>query len=350
MKKKDHRSDTSEKIAKGIQKSEFIINILDSLSHPFYVIDANDYTIKLANSVALSSNVTGTDTCYSLTHGRKKPCEDDINPCVMKKIKETRKPVITEHTHLDQNGKPRVYEVHGYPIFDNKGNVTQVVEYNLDITERKKVEENLKASLREKDIFLREVHHRIKNNMAVISSLLNLQSRYIKDEQYKEIFKESVARLKTMSLIHDKLYRSEDLSKVVFSEYISDMVDKMYRSYDLSSRKITLTKEIEKITTLRIDDAIPCGLIINELVSNSLKHAFPEGQAGEIKVTLRSNKEGDVEMTVSDNGIGMPKDLELENSESMGLTLINALTRQLQSKIELNREKGTEYKISFRKR
>ena len=208
----------------------------------------------------------------------------------------------------------------------------------------------MKASLKEKDIFLREVHHRIKNNMAVISSLLNLQSRYIKDEQYKEMFKESVARLKTMSLIHDKLYRSEDLSKVKFSEYISDMVDKMYRSYDLSSRKITLTKDIEKITTLRIDDATPCGLIINELVSNSLKHAFPEGQEGEIKVTLRSNKEGEVEMTVGDNGIGMPKDLDLENSESMGLTLVNALTGQLQAKIELNREKGTEYKISFRKR
>lgn len=331
------------------QEIEFFNIVLDSLTHPFYVIDANDYSIRLANSAAQISRQAGAVTCYALTHNRNKPCEDPESPCVLKMVKATKEPVITEHVHFDKDKVPRTFEVHGYPIFDSKGNVAQIVEYNLDITERKKAENKIRTSIKDKDVLLREIHHRIKNNMSVISSLLTLQARYIEDEKYKKIFKESVDRIKTMSLIHDMLYRSEDVAKFIFSDYIKDLVDKMYISYGLFSRKITLIKDIERITALRVDEAIPCGLIINELVSNSVKHAFPEGKSGEIKVILRMNEENEIEMTVSDNGAGMPEDLDFRNTDTLGLTIVNTLTRQLQGKIELNREKGTEFKISFRR-
>jgi two-component sensor histidine kinase len=354
MENSDQKRNTHKKDEHIIQGSDFLIAILESLTYPFYVIDANDYSIKLANSATWSGSqpVATTcyaTTCYALTHNRDTPCEEkEDHPCVLNKIKETKQPVITEHTHFDKDRKPVIYEVHGYPIFDSKGDVAQIVEYNLDITTRKRAEDQIKASLKEKDVLLREVYHRIKNNMSVISSLLNLQSQYIKDEHYKEMFKESVDRLRLMSLIHDNLYRSEDLSKINFSYYIKDMVDNMYKSYGLSPDKIKLTKDIERITTLGVEEAIPCALIINELVSNSLKHAFPEGRAGEIKVSLSTNDEDEIEITIADNGVGIPMDMDFRNTDSLGLKVVNDLVGQLQGNIELNREQETEFKISFR--
>lgn len=224
-------------------------------------------------------------------------------------------------------------------------------EYNFvfarDITERKKAEEQVRASLIEKEMLLKEIHHRVKNNMAVVSSLLNLQAAKVEDEHYREMFSDSISRIKTMALIHEKLYRSEDLTKINFSDYISDMADNMYRSYRLSSSKVRLKKDIEQIS-LGIDAAIPCGLIVNELLSNSLKHAFPDGREGEIKVALRAKDKEEVELMISDNGVGMPQALDFRSTDTLGLTLINALTGQLKGKIELNREQGTEFIITFR--
>jgi two-component sensor histidine kinase len=349
MEHSDQKRNPHKKYEHNIQGGDFLINILESLTYPFYVIDATDYSIKLANSATWLDSPPGATTCYALTHNRDTPCEEkEDHPCVLKKIKKTKKPVITEHIHFDKDGEPTIYEVHGYPIFDSTGKVAQIVEYNLDITTRKRAEDQIKASLKEKDVLLREVYHRIKNNMSVISSLLNLQSQYIKDKKYKEMFKESVDRLRLMSLIHDNLYRSEDLSKINFSYYIKDMVDSMYRSYGLSPEKIKLIKNIERITTLGVDEAIPCALIINELVSNALKHAFPEGRAGEIKVSLSTRDEDKIEIAVADNGVGIPMDMDFRNTDSLGLKVVNDLIGQLQGKIELKREKGTEFNVSFK--
>jgi two-component sensor histidine kinase len=160
------------------------------------------------------------------------------------------------------------------------------------------------------------------------------------------MFNDSMNRIKSMALIHEKLYQSEDLSKINFSNYIKDIVDKIFMSYGMDLHTL-LKKDIEKVT-LGIDAAIPCGLIVNELISNSLKHAFPEGREGEIKVAIRRNDKDEVEITISDNGVGMPEGLNFRNTDSLGLSLVNILTKQLHGNIELDREKGTEFKITFK--
>jgi two-component sensor histidine kinase len=201
--------------------------------------------------------------------------------------------------------------------------------------------------LKEKEVLLQEIHHRVKNNMTVIFSLLKLQADRVNDEQYREMLSDSMRRIETMALIHEKLYRSEDLAEINFSDYIKDMVDSMYMSYGIGSHKVTLKKDVGRVA-LGIDDAIPCGLIVNELVSNSIKHAFPESREGKIKVAIRMNDKDEVELTISDNGIGMPEGLDFRTTDSLGLSLVNALVKQLQGEIELNKEKGTEFRITFK--
>jgi Amt family ammonium transporter len=220
--------------------------------------------------------------------------------------------------------------------------------YNWVMDALQKTTAKTEASLKEKEVLLREIHHRVKNNMQVISSLLKLQSRNVKDEQQIEMLKESQNRIKAMALIHEKLYRSKDLANIDFNDYIKNLINDLFISYRVSTGKITMKMNIEAVS-FGIDTAIPCGLIINELVSNSLKYAFPEGKDGEIKISLRTLEEGDIELIVSDDGIGVPKDLDFRNTESLGLRLITNLTeKQLQGKVELNRNKGTEFQIKFK--
>ncbi len=213
---------------------------------------------------------------------------------------------------------------------------------------RKRAEEQLKESLKEKEILLREIHHRVKNNMQIISSLLMLQEELSKDEKVNEMLKDSQNRIMSMALIHEKLYRSENLSKINLKEYIDDLVDGLFQSYGTGEDKVTLNINVENVL-FGIDSAIPCGLIINELISNSLKHAFPEGKNGEIKIFFRSTDENMIELLVGDNGVGIPKDLDFSKTESLGLHLVTMLVEnQLHGEITLNRDKGTEFQIKFK--
>ncbi len=254
-----------------------------------------------------------------------------------------------ENKVLTKNGEERLIAWYNTVFRDKEGNITNTLGAGVDITDSRNAEMQIKASLKEKEMLLQEIHHRVKNNMTVIHSMLELQSGYIKDIRYKDMFRESMARIKSMALIHEKLYRSKDLASINFSEYISDMTDDIYISYGLNSGKVRLKKHIDQIT-LGIDTAIPCGLIVNELLSNSLKYAFPEGMEGEITVALCMNDKEEVELTVGDNGVGMPEELDYGKTGSLGLSLINALVKQIQGKIELDKEKGTEIRIRFRRR
>jgi len=212
--------------------------------------------------------------------------------------------------------------------------------------QRLQTEDQIKASLKEKEVLLREIHHRVKNNLQIISSLLNLQSRYIKGKQVLHVFKESQDRIKSMALIHEKLYQSKELARIDFAEYVRSLVADLFRSYKTDSDLITLKTNIDDVF-LGINTAIPCGLIINELVSNSLKYAFPEDRQGEIRIDLHSEKEGKFTLIVSDSGVGFPKDLDFRNTESLGLQLACTLVDQLQGTIGLDRTGGTEFKIAF---
>lgn len=216
-----------------------------------------------------------------------------------------------------------------------------------EIAERKRAEEQLKASLKEKEVLLKEIHHRVKNNLQIISSLLKLQSAYIKEQQAVDMFKDSQNRIRSMALIHEKLYQSKDLSKIDFAEYIRDLTFNLLRSYKTSSQIISLQTTVNDIW-LNIDTAIPCGLIINELVSNSLKHAFTtSNRENQISINLNSDEDKKFVLIVSDNGSGFPEKLDFRNTESLGLELVCTLTEQLEGTIELDSSTGTSFKITF---
>ncbi len=248
-----------------------------------------------------------------------------------------------EISHRNGHTTPVLYNASVYS--NEAGEVIGVFAAARNITERKKMEDRIRASLKEKEVLLQEIHHRVKNNMTVISSLLKLQADKVKDEHYKELFNESTNRIKTMALIHEKLYRSEDLARIVFSDYIKDMMDNILGSYGIDASKVHLKRELERII-LPLDTSIPCGLIVNELLSNSLKYAFPGGRLGEIRVSLRNNK-GKVELMVGDDGVGLPAYLDFRNTGSLGLNIVNALVRQIRGNIELHTERGTEFLITF---
>lgn len=226
--------------------------------------------------------------------------------------------------------------------------VTGMVINSRDITERKRDEEQIRSSLHEKEVLLREIHHRVKNNMQVLSSLLRLQSDFCKDKNVIEMFNESRNRIISMSLIHEKLYLSKDFTKIDLKGYINEMVNGLFQSYCLNKSKIALNIYVEDVP-LGIESAIPCGLIINELVTNSLKYAFPGDRNGEIKIILRLAEENMIELVVSDNGIGIPKNLNMQKIESLGLHLVTMLAEnQLMGKINMNLNNGTEFQIKFR--
>ncbi len=234
------------------------------------------------------------------------------------------------------------------PLRDTDQNVVGLSGIIRDITERKRAEEQIKASLKEKEVLLREIHHRVKNNMQIISSLLRLQAATIKDKKYSDMYRESQNRIISMSLIHEKLYQSKNLTKVDFKDYIRDLLNGLVQSYEVNSGKISMNLNVENVP-LGINSAIPCGLMINELVSNSLKHAFPDGRAGEIRISLRSMNGNDIELKVGDNGVGIPKELDFRKTDSWGMRLITILAEnQLHGEINLDRSKGTEFQIKFR--
>ena len=215
-----------------------------------------------------------------------------------------------------------------------------------DITDRKCVEEQVRSSLKEKEVLLQEIHHRVKNNMQIISSLLNLQSRNISDERVKDMFKMSRDRIKSMALIHEKLYQSEDLSKINFAQYVKSLTLHLLHTYNTNVDRIKLDAVVKDVY-LDINKAIPCGLIVNELVSNSLKHAFPDNKKGNIHVHLHAGNNGNICLSVSDDGIGFSKDVDIQKPDSLGLQLVNDLVDQLGGTLKLDRTGGTSYEISF---
>jgi PAS domain S-box-containing protein len=215
-----------------------------------------------------------------------------------------------------------------------------------DISERKKTEKRVMEALREKEVLLREIHHRVKNNMQVISSLLRLQSAKFAEAEVREAFRESQGRIKSMALVHEKLYGTQDLSRIDFADYVKSLTSSVFGSHQLSGR-IALQLDLEK-TFLDINAAVPCGLILNELILNALKHAFPNNREGKILVELRENENGSIRLTVRDNGIGLPEGCEPGKVESLGFQIISLLADQLEGRIDVRRENGTAITLRFK--
>jgi two-component sensor histidine kinase len=221
-----------------------------------------------------------------------------------------------------------------------------------DVTERIRAGKSLAKSLSEKEVLLKEIHHRVKNNLQVISSLLYLQSLKLQDEQAKRIFRESQNRVKAMALIHEQLYQTKDFMRVDFAEYLQTLASMIAESYNEPPSIIKVQIDSEKLD-LSIDAAIPAGLIVSELVTNSLKYAFPETAESaeknkEIAILARKTSDNDIMLTVCDNGIGLNMERPLESPKTLGLRLVKMLTEQLRGSIEVLPQKGAAFCIRFK--
>ena len=243
------------------------------------------------------------------------------------------------------NGKQMIYETFLSPIKIKGKNKFDLACLAIDLTHKKEIELKLRKLLNEKEVLLKEVHHRVKNNLQVISSILNLQSSYVKDQMTLDILRESQNRIKAMSFIHESLYRSDDFSYVNFSSYINSLSSNLVQTYIIKHANIDLELDLGDVN-LNLDQAIPCGLIINELVSNSIKYAFPFNRKGKIRIELI--KEGNkINLKVSDNGVGLPDNLDVENTDTLGLQLVYTLVSQLDGDIQMITKKGTTFLFNF---
>ena len=249
------------------------------------------------------------------------------------------------YTLLRKNGSTAEIETWSSPITRDEA-IAGVRGVGIDVTERKAAEARIKASLKEKEVLLREIHHRVKNNLAVINALLHLQSRFGTDE-VKEMFESVQDRIRAMAIAHEKLYQTQNLAALNVDEYTNTLVDQLFASYRGLATRVTLRKEIERIS-LGIDTAIPLGMIVTELVSNCLKHAYPEGAEGEVAVSVRAVGKQEYELIVSDNGVGMPGDKDGMDAKSFGLDLVYALVDQLNGRMETCGTNGTDVRVRFK--
>lgn len=231
-------------------------------------------------------------------------------------------------------------------ILDDQGRPIEFQSVGRDITERKRAEEQIKAALEEKELLLKEIQHRVKNNLQVVSSLFDLQSRYTDDDQVLDMLKESRNRVRSIALIHEKLYQAQDLTRIDFAEYVGSLALHLFRSYGIGPDAVELKTSFDTLA-LSVDAAIPCALVVNELVSNCLKHAFPVGRRGEVRIELRSD-DSQCTVIVGDDGVGFPESFDFEDPPSLGLRLVKTLTDQLKGTIDLDRDGGTTFRIRFR--
>ena len=250
-----------------------------------------------------------------------------------------------ELTFLDNRNIPHIFEINGTPHFGPDGAFIGFSGIARDITERKALQGKVEASLKEKEILLKEIHHRVKNNMQVISSLLNLQARLIKDDASREVIRESQNRVMSIALVHEKLYQSKNLAEIDYLDYLKKIADYLIQSYGIVPGTIGIRIHAESIF-IPINKAIPLSLIINEMISNSIKYAFPDNRKGTIVVDL-TKEEDRFTLVVKDDGVGLPEKVTLDQTDSLGLQLINSLVGQIQGTISLNRTSGTEYRIVF---
>lgn len=320
--------------------------IFESFHDVYYRTDRDGIVTIISPSVRTHAGWDPEDIIgHPVTDFYKDPPQREL---FKEKLKESGVINDYELKLLAKDGRVMHVSVSSKIILGNDGKPTGVEGVLRDITDRKRAEEQIRSSLRDKEVLLQEIHHRVKNNMQIISSLLNLQSRHIEDERVKDMFRMSRNRIRSMALIHEKLYQSKDLAKINFAQYIESLAVHLLQTYNASTDRIKLNADVSDVF-LDINKAIPCGLIVNELVSNSLKHAFPKHRRGNIYVQLRNGKNGDVHLMVSDNGIGLSEEVDFKKPDSMGLQLVKDLIDQLEGTLELSLNAGTTYQISFSK-
>lgn len=324
-------------------------SIFESSSHMIWTVDTNHRMTSFNGNQADWLRRSYGINAYigmSMITGRMVSSEE-YNRYWMQKIEQTlagsAQHFETSFTH--PGGETTWREIYLNPIFDENENVVEISAIAHDITDKKQSEETLRLSLKEKEVLLKEVHHRVKNNLQVISSILNLQSSYVRDKRILEILLESQNRIKSMAFVHESLYQTKDFSNISFQEYVGNISRNLVHSYASVENPPELKLDLDPVQ-LHLDTAIPCGLIINELVSNALKYAFRDTPKGKIGISVKQ-KEKKITISISDNGVGLPPDLDFRNTESLGLQLVVSLVEQINGKIKADTKKGTKFTIEF---
>ncbi len=335
------------RVQSALEESEIRYRTLfESNPYPMWVYDCNTFHFLTVNDMAVKTYGYSRDEFLAKTI-------KDIHPEgeAAATVDYFSTPHSTIHNagawqHVKKDGMVIDVEVitHSLTFGDKEARLVLA----LDITERTKAEKQLQASLAEKEIMIKEIHHRVKNNLQIISSLLTLQAEYIKDESARGYFNDSQNRVKSMAIIHEKLYQTRDFTKIDVKDYVSNLTLSLFKAYNINTNLIEVDVDISNIS-LDVDTAIPCGLIINELVSNALKYAFSDGRKGKVTIKLLPIEEDKLQLTVSDNGLGLPNDLETKEVQSLGLTLVHILAKQLNGSVEVISKNGTTFVVTFLK-
>jgi PAS domain S-box-containing protein len=231
------------------------------------------------------------------------------------------------------------------PIYDESNSIKKFILVDADITPSKNLQQQIEASLKEKDVLLKEIHHRVKNNLQIIISLLNLQSGYIKDETTLKAVKDGQSRVRSMALVHEKFYQSDTVTEIDFGEYLKKLCQFLYQSYGDKTDRVEVVIKGEQIL-LDMDTAMPCALLVNEIVSNSYKYAFPGQKSGTILIEMKKTS-GKAVLAISDNGVGFPADYDFEKSESLGMQLVQALSSQIDGDLKVSQENGSSFEVTF---
>ncbi len=337
-----------------------LFTIIDNLPDPTFIIDVNGKVYLWNKAIEIVSNVKSQDIVGKGDYENAVPFPGYKGPPLVELMTKPDDEIIKEYDFFQRTediliagrllksseGKSTHVWATSSIIYDMQGNVIGAVESFRDLTEIMDAEEKIKASIREKEILLKEIHHRVRNNMQIVHSMLSIQLQHVKDPESVDLFKDSVSRIETMGLIHNELYRYTTYADIDFGTFLPKLINNLCSMY--LRPEITITIEAEKIH-LGIDDAIPCGLIINELVSNSLKHAFAQGDPGAILVKLFFDKNtGLCNLIVHDNGKGLPHGLYAsENTPSYGLLMVNLLSSQIMGTVRLDSTNGTEFTVAF---
>lgn len=316
----------------------------DAIPDLIAILDRDHRVVKVNRAMAdklkqSPENCIGA-ICYQVVHNSDEPPKN----CPHKKLLSDG---VEHRSEVEEKNLGGYFLVTASPILDLDGSILGSIHIAHDITHRKEMEKKLEKTLEDKDILMKEIYHRVKNNLMVISSLLSLQSMYITDKHTQDIFRESQYRAKAMALIHEKLYRSTDLKSIDFTEYTENLTKDLYNTYTSDKSLIKLVVDIEEVK-LDVETSIPLGLILNELLTNSLKHGFPENRSGEVTVELHCLDENEFELSVSDNGIGFPEDIDYKNTDSLGMRIVNSLTEQIEGELIIDRDNGTKFTIKFK--
>ena len=327
-------------LRKKTVSKDYVDNIIHSMREMLIVADVN-LRIRLVNPAACS------ELGYAAVDLVDRPLQDLFaveDLFADGELSPTATPGVEGFMQMESGERIPVH-FSAAQMRDGAGRPTGIVCVALNVSRQKDTEDRLRASLCEKDLLLKEVHHRVKNNLQVISSLLSLQAQEIDDPETIRLFEESQTRVRSMALIHEQLYRSNDLARINFAAYVQELVDNFQQGFGSAAARVSFSLEIEPIPLL-LDLAVPCGMIVNELVANALEHAFSEDRPGEIRISFGREDEG-YRITVADNGDGMPGGPVPGEATSIGLKVVEALTRQIHGRIDHTYQEGTMFTIHF---